>query len=243
MSDKDKLEEHDDDPDDDLIPTSDDDHKEKRKISETDSRKDYSVPKKRGVCPDYFGVKSYLHNFYDTTGYKDPSVYEDEDDFRFLLYPHSRRRRCRSVWWKVFVWIGANMLLFGIIGILVGYLVPQKTIIKTVEERNDVAYINRGAMTFNTTLDLCKLIGVILFCLGGVTLAMALIFPSFMTNYCDDDVTEDPIKITVKDEEKMPLSPMEMTIPATSNVKGVQPLRKVAEAIVEQDKEVLVKGD
>ena len=41
--------------------------------------------KLRAGCPDYFGVKSYLHHFYDTHFYKDPDIYEDEDDFRYSL--------------------------------------------------------------------------------------------------------------------------------------------------------------
>jgi hypothetical protein len=53
---------------------------------------------------------------------------------------------------------------------------------------------------------------------------MSLLFPSFLTNYCGDDVTEDSIRIPLADE-KTPLSPIEMSIPATSKVKSVQPNR------------------
>ena len=192
-----------------------------------------SLSRKR-PCPDYFGVRSYLHDFYETT-YKDPSIYEDEDDFRLLLHPNPKRRRCPPIWWKIFMWIGVNLLVFGIIGILVGYLVPQKPIFLKVDEERSEGYVDRSAMTFNTTLDICKLIGLILFCIGGMTLAMALLFPSFLTSYCDEDPSDDNFKISLDEEDGPPLSPVEMKIPKIAKVKGVQPLRTVPEAVVMDD--------
>lgn len=193
-----------------------------RKTSKT------STPKKK--CPVYFGVRSYLHDFYEAA-YKDPSIYEDEEEFRLPNRMARRRRRCSRVWWKVFMWLGVNLLIFGILGILVGYLVPQKSIFSKVDEENSEGYVDRGAITFNTTLDVCKLIGLILFCIGGMTLAMALLFPSFLTSYCDEDPTDDNFKVRL-DEEAAPLSPVEMSIPKTAKVKSVQPLRSVPEAVV-----------
>lgn len=53
-------------------------------------------------CPDYFGVRSYLHHFYETrAAFKDPDVYEEAEDTRHLLNASSRRRRhCTAAWWK-----------------------------------------------------------------------------------------------------------------------------------------------
>lgn len=190
---------------------------------------------KRYLCSDYFGVKSYLHNFYDQHVYKDPSVYEDEDDLRFLLHPNSRRRHCTSIWWKVFVWIGANFLIFGIIGVLVGYLVPQKPIIVGSIGQN-IELINREAFAYNFNLDVCKLVGLVLFCVGGLTLTVALLFPSFLYNYCDDERRDGAFRVSMLDpEEKPPNSPVEMTVPATAQITGVQPERKQQEAIVTQE--------
>lgn len=192
-----------------------------------------SSPRKK-ACHDYFGVKSYLHDFYEAT-YKDPSIYEEEDDFRFLLRSNQRRRRCPQIWWKIFMWLGVNLLIFGILGILVGYLVPQKPIFSKVDEENSEGFVDRSAMAFNTTLDVCKLIGLIMFCVGGMTLATALLFPSFLTSYCDEDMADDTFKVRLDEEEEAPLSPVEMSIPKTSKVKSVQPLRTVPEAVVTND--------
>ena len=188
----------------------------------------------RSSCPDYFGVKSYLHHFYDTHFYKDPDIYEDEDDFRYLLHPNPRRRRCTSIWWKVFVWIGANFLVFGIIGVLVGYLVPQKPIV-VGSIADNIEIIDREAISFNFNLDVCKLVGLILFCIGGLTLTVALLFPSFLYQYCEDDGRDSSFKVRMGDDEEEPLkSPLEMSIPTTTMVSNVQPDRKETESVVTQ---------
>jgi len=133
----------------------------------------------------FVGVRSYLHNFYEGHVPKDPTIYEEEDEFGYLL-GRPRRRRCTSIWWKVFVWIGANFLVFGIIGVLVGYLVPQKPVF--IGKVADHVYLeDRSALAYNFNLDVCKLVGLILFCIGGMTLAIALLFPSFLYHYCDDE--------------------------------------------------------
>ena len=213
--------------------------------------------KRKRSCPISFGVRSYLHHFYDShSSYKDPSVYEDDDDI-YLLHPNPRRRRCPPIWWKIFMWVGVNLLLFGVVGILVGYLVPPKTVIVGENKPAGEWYIDTSAKSYNTTLDMCKLIGLVLFCVGGITLAMSLLFPSFLTHYCDDDPADDTMKVPLRGPEdleeggeggggggggggrggtggKPPLSPVEMTIPATSKVKNVQPVAKTPQSVLPQ---------
>ena len=196
-------------------------------------------------CTDYFGVRSYLHNFYESRAYKDPDVYE-EDDYAYLLnHGGARRRRCTSIWWKIFVWIGANFLIFGIIGVLVGYMVHQRPIIVgSYEDRSqNIEIIDRGAISFNFNLDVCKLVGLILFCIGGLTLTVALLFPSFLYQYCEDERRggDGSFKVSMMDQEAAPLpvkSPIEMSIPSTSNIKNVQPERKTDEALITNEEMV-----
>lgn len=189
-------------------------------------------PKRKRSCPVYFGVKSYLHQFYDDHQFKDPSLYED-DDHQFLLQPHRRHRRCAPVWWKVFMWIGMVLLVFGVTGIVIGYLVPPKqTLIRAAGDRSH-AYVNEGADEYNATLEQCQLVGLVLFCVGGATLAMALLFPSFLAHYCDEDTKDDPgIKVPLQDEAAEPVSPLQMVIPASSRVKSVQPEKKAQQQML-----------
>lgn len=62
---------------------------------------------------EVFGVKSYLHHFYAPCPYKDPSVYDDDDDIRYLLHNDVKQRQCTSVWWKAFVILGFAFLALG----------------------------------------------------------------------------------------------------------------------------------
>lgn len=207
--------------------------------------------KRKRSCPVYFGVRSYLHHFYDSSSsYKDPNVYEEDGDDLYLLRPNPRRRRrCPPIWWKIFMWVGVNLLLFGVVGILVGYLVPPKTVVVGQNKPKELWYIDTSAKSYNAALDMCKLIGLILFCVGGVTLAMSLLFPSFLTHYCDDDDPgDDNLKVPLRGPEDVedggggggggvsmpPLSPVEMTIPASSRVKSVQPVSKVPQTVAQE---------
>lgn len=209
------------------------------KVDEDLEKKDDPVVKPKFGCQNLssmFGVKSYLHHFYETHSYKDPDMYED-DAFRYLLhpqYPRRRRHHCTSIWWKVFVWIGANFLVFGVIGVLVGYLVPQRPIIVGAIGDN-IKIMDKQAIPYNFNLDICKLVGLILFCIGGLTLTVALLFPSFFYHYCDDDRRDGAFRVSVDAMEKAPLSPTDRNIPASSKLTNVQPERKNQEAIVTQE--------
>ncbi|CAH1773392.1 unnamed protein product [Owenia fusiformis] len=201
--------------------------------SDTTAKESHEAKREeRSSCPDYFGVKSYLHNFYEK-GVKDPAIYEDEDDFRYLIHPNPRRRRCTPIWWKVFVWIGANLLVFGVIGIIVGYSIPQQPVILDIDKQGN-EIINRNAITYDFNLDICKLVGLIIFCIGGLTLTIALIFPSCLYNYCDEErkLGSESFKVRLLKDDLPSKSPLDMAIPATGNEKFVQPERKKEESIV-----------
>ncbi|XP_005100501.3 neurensin-1 [Aplysia californica] len=135
------------------------------------------------------------------------------------------------------MWIGVILLLFGVIGILIGYLVPPRHVLLDAGDPKGNAYVDEKAQEYNTTLDMCKLTGLIFFCIGGVTLAMALLFPSFLTHYCDEESRgEDPaIKVPLQeDADKGPVSPLQMVIPASSKVKSVQPDKKSEQQMLTQ---------
>ena len=215
------------------------------KVDEDLEREHAAESRSHSICSDYFGVRSYLHDFYDAHVYKDPVIYEDDDDARYLLNPAAaaRRRRgcCSAIWWKVFVWIGVNLLVFGVIGVLVGYLVPhQPAMVGELPDR--VAVMDRHAIDFNFKLYICKLVGIVLFCVGGVTLTLALLFPSVSFHCMDDDRrgydAADASFRVMSDaapgpgEEKPPTSPLDDSIPTTGKVSNVQPDRRLDEAVV-----------
>lgn len=95
--------------------------------------------------------------------------------------------------------------------------------------------IDRMAVTFNYVLDVCKLLGLIMFCVGGIVITIGLLLPSCLGNRCDaaDDLgTTNSIRISLAtDDEKPPLSPTDKRVPAYSTITEVQPERSRFESI------------
>lgn len=199
--------------------------------AETDKEAEKDAEKQSPICSD-FGVRSYLHHFYESMAVRNPHLYEElsrDEDFQYLIKP--RRRRCGSIWWKVGMWSGVNLVAFGLVAILVGYLVPQRPEVTYHQGHYDA--VSKNAVRYNSNLDICKLVGLIVFCVGGCVLAISLLFPSFLYHWCEDDLlASEPFRISTKNEEMEPLSPTEKRVPAIPVVKGVQPQRDTNEAVL-----------
>ncbi|XP_078283236.1 neurensin-1 [Rhinoraja longicauda] len=126
-----------------------------------------------------YGVRSYLHQFYeDCTA----SIWEHEDNFQIKRSPN----RWTSIFWKVGLIAGTAMLLIGVLVIATGYLVPPK-IEAFGEEEEDFLVVDGHAVQFNMALDICKLAGAILFCIGGIAMAVCLLVSSFATSYSKEE--------------------------------------------------------
>ncbi|XP_077869894.1 neurensin-1-like, partial [Saccoglossus kowalevskii] len=190
-----------------------------------------------------FGVKSYLHHFYE----EDPNFKDSEDvfrdDYQFLIPPS--RRRCSPFWWKAAIWAGINLLILGTIALLIGYLVPQRKEILGYE--NDSVVIDDQAVTFNYRLDVAKLAGLVILCVGGFVLAIALLIPAFIGQFDDDEL--DGFKVQTLDSYPPYISygttfaiGQEDPVPCTSQVKSVQPKRTTEEAVVAKEGAVNVQG-
>ncbi|XP_022194660.2 uncharacterized protein LOC111052325 [Nilaparvata lugens] len=122
--------------------------------------------------PIYFGIKSYIQDFYYPP---DAHIINSgeyvQDDFEFVIEPG--KRRWRNLWFRIGLWGGINLLMLGIIALLVGHLTPPR---ETVVARLDnLEILDRWAITFNSRLQLCRLTGVTLFCIGGIVLMLTLL--------------------------------------------------------------------
>ncbi|KAF6110387.1 neurensin 1 [Phyllostomus discolor] len=120
-----------------------------------------------------YGVRSYLHQFYEdcTT-----SIWEYEDDFQIQRSPN----RWSSVFWKVGLISGTVFVILGLAVLAVGFLVPTK--IEAFGEA-DFVVVDTHAVQFNGALDMCKLAGAILFCIGGTSMAGCLLMSVFAKSY------------------------------------------------------------
>ncbi|CAM4524827.1 unnamed protein product [Caretta caretta] len=169
-----------------------------------------------------YGVRSYLHQFYeDCTA----SMWERENDFQIQRSPS----RWRSAFWKVGLISGVVFMLIGLTVLVVGFLVPPK--IEALEEE-DFVVVDNHAIQFNGALDICKLAGAILFCIGGTTMAACLLMSAFAKSYSKEEkYLQQRFKERIADIKahahpvtKAP-APGESKIPVTlSKVQNVQPL-------------------
>ncbi|KAH1177699.1 neurensin-1 [Mauremys mutica] len=169
-----------------------------------------------------YGVRSYLHQFYeDCTA----SIWEHEDDFQIQRSPS----RWSSAFWKVGLISGVVFMLIGLTVLVVGFLVPPK--IEALEEE-DFVVVDNHAIQFNRALDICKLAGAILFCIGGTTMAACLLMSAFAKSYSKEEkYLQQRFKERIADIKahahpvtKAP-APGESKIPVTlSKVQNVQPL-------------------
>ncbi|XP_068603782.1 neurensin 1-like [Brachionichthys hirsutus] len=120
-----------------------------------------------------FGVRSYLHQFYEECS---SSVLERDSEDRGL------ERRRATLWWGSAVWkvslaLGLLMLTAGIVGLSVGYSTPHK--IESFGE-GDLFFVDTEAISFNRGLHMSTGAGTALSCLGSALVVMGVavwVFP------------------------------------------------------------------
>ncbi|XP_034401281.1 neurensin 1-like [Cyclopterus lumpus] len=117
-----------------------------------------------------FGVRSYLHHFYEECS--SSSVWErDPEDKGFV-----RRRRStlwrNSVVWKVYLALGLLTLTAGIAVLSVGYSTPHR--MESFGE-GDLFFVDAHAVSFNRGLHLGTAAGIGLSCLGSALAAVGVV--------------------------------------------------------------------
>lgn len=73
----------------------------------------------------------------------------------------------------------------GFIVVLVGYATPAR--IEAFGE-DDLLFVDSQAVSFNRALDVCKLTGAVLFCVGGTSMAVGLLLSAFAKGYSKEEL-------------------------------------------------------
>ncbi|KAG9355735.1 hypothetical protein JZ751_000573 [Albula glossodonta] len=168
-----------------------------------------------------YGVRSYLHHFYEECS---ASIWERDEDFQIQRSPS----RWSSVLWKVSLAFGVLILTAGLMALTVGYAVPSR--IEAFGE-GELVFVDSHAVRFNRGLQLSKLTGAALFCTGGVLMAVGLLLSSFAKSLPDEESRPQhkfKEKIAEMQAAAYPITkaptPGESKIPVTlSKVQNVQP--------------------
>ncbi|XP_035262963.1 neurensin-1 [Anguilla anguilla] len=117
----------------------------------------------------HYGVRSYLHHFYEECT---ASIWDRDEDFQIQKSPS----RWSAILGKVCLAFGTLMLVVGLTVLTVGFAAPPK--IEAFGEE-ELLFVDKRAAHFNRALEVCKLVGGVLFCAGGVLAAAGLLLSSF----------------------------------------------------------------
>ncbi|KAJ8033001.1 Neurensin-1 [Holothuria leucospilota] len=204
-------------------------------VSESDVSEKSAVDSPSTSSSD-FGVRSYLHHFYE----EEPKMKDDNNLFESGGGPIdsckknvkgcTTSRHCSPFWWKAGAWVGFNILVLALIALSVSYLVkPRPT---NIYQKNDIPVIDQEAVDFNRKLNGAKVGSLILLCVGGLVLTISLLLPTL-------GLTTDPDEIHVDPSGTFPpYMPLETNdddedgIPYTSKLTSVQPQRAKGESVV-----------
>lgn len=79
---------------------------------------------------------------------------------------------------------GTAFMFIGLTVLVVGFLVPPKI---EALGKDDFVVVDTRAIQFNGSLDICKLAGAILFCVGGSSVAVCLLMSAFAKSYSKEE--------------------------------------------------------
>ncbi|XP_028820133.1 neurensin 1-like [Denticeps clupeoides] len=116
-----------------------------------------------------FGVRSYLHHFYEECT---ASVWERHEDFQTQRSPH----RLSSGLWKVSLAFGTLVMATGLVVFVAGFSIPSR--IEAFGE-GELLFVDRQAVRFNQGLHLSVQVGAGMLCLGGLLVAGGLLMSAF----------------------------------------------------------------
>ncbi|XP_070778504.1 neurensin 1-like [Enoplosus armatus] len=116
-----------------------------------------------------FGVRSYLHHFYEECS---SSMWERDPEGRGFVQSQRSNRWWTSAVWKVSLALGLLILTAGIASLSVSYSTPHK--IESFGE-GDLFFVDSQAVSFNRGLHLSTEAGIGLSCLGSALAAMGVV--------------------------------------------------------------------
>lgn len=188
-------------------------------------------PEQRAKKQEFFGVRSYVHTFYEAMAMDNPHMYEETGSHFEYITP-IRKRRKQIICWRATFCSGMLILTMGLTAILVGFLVPKRKEVVDVQE--DIEIINRADQAFNQDLDICKIVGMVLFCVGGIMVTIVLLALILMKKHrMEDPLAEEiPMNERETDTEPGPGTPIDVKVPVTEELTTVQPKRMDPEEVV-----------
>ncbi|CAL4084398.1 unnamed protein product, partial [Meganyctiphanes norvegica] len=162
------------------------------------------------MCP-FFGVKNYLHNFYEKDDITNPALYEDiQPEQVFWIKTDSG---CSSGVFRLSLILGCLILLLGCVAFVVAACAARRTLIVTTGN-GGVSVMNRLAAVHNAQVDALLLVGLVAVTLGSTVVAAALISKTFCSKA---EETYGAFRFGQVIQEP-PISPIDKKVPATASL-------------------------
>ncbi|XP_041663864.1 neurensin 1-like [Cheilinus undulatus] len=117
----------------------------------------------------HFGVRSYLHTFYEECS---SSMWDRDPGSQGLVQSQRWTLWWNSAVWKVSLAVGLLILTAGISSLSVGFCIPQR--IESFGE-GDLFFVDTQAVSFNKGLHLSAAAGICLTCFGSGLIAMGVV--------------------------------------------------------------------
>ncbi|XP_052388726.1 neurensin-1-like [Carassius gibelio] len=159
-----------------------------------------------------FGVRSYLHHFYEECTASMREQQEDFQDQRSTL-------RWSSSFWKVTLAVGVMLLSLGLVVMTVGYSIPTR--IEAFGE-GELLFVDHQAIRHNRSLHICVLVGTGLLTLGGVLMAGGIL----MSNFSITPTKQEDSRGERKRGTRSPADPVMKHPSPVSSDGGVSPLTR-----------------
>ncbi|PRD29470.1 UNVERIFIED_CONTAM: Nrsn1 [Trichonephila clavipes] len=183
--------------------------------------------------PKFFGVRNYLHAFYETVNIKNPQLYEDiPDESETPEEPQKENRTCKLIW-KIGITAGLIIVSIGLILILIGFITPLHP--SVAEKNEEFLVIDKSATTFNDYMRMCRLVGVGMF-IVGFSLFLAVVLLALCWNFDDgknesEDEDSENVCLTFNPENTYQKGSDEK-IPVTEELTTVQIKREKEDVVV-----------
>ncbi|GIY24096.1 uncharacterized protein CEXT_284851 [Caerostris extrusa] len=141
---------------------------------------------KEEAPPKFFGVKNYLHTFYESYNFKNPQMYEDipEDSEQ-----PPKENKSLKFYWKLSMSITLAVVVIGLILILIGFIATLHTSVAD-KKSEEFLIIDKSDTTLNDYLRACRLTGVGMFVSGFVSFLIAILVALYW-NYVHGGTASD----------------------------------------------------
>ncbi|KAF8784978.1 hypothetical protein HNY73_010581 [Argiope bruennichi] len=183
--------------------------------------------------PKFFGVRNYLHTFYETINLRNPQMYEDIPDESDTNNDDKKFNPNCKFYWKVGIYLALVIVIVGLILILIGFVTPLHTSGKNKQE--EFLVIDKSSTTLNDYMGICRLIGIGMFIVGfSLFLAVVLLAVCFHSNEGNNDSEDEEsenVCLSFNMENSYQKEPDE-SIPVTEESEAVQVIKDTDEAVV-----------